>query len=161
MIVLCRTFCRGSHGYTEDTFPLLMPHVHPDHEESYLCTPVKLDDERTNFVVGFRPNATMHTAHHMLVYGCDEPGTEEPVWNCGEMMAKEGEEPGVAPCKSGPQIVYAWAMNAPQLDLPEGVGFRVGKGSGIKYLVLQVHYAHLDMIPASGDDSGVILGESS
>ena len=25
------------------------------------------------------------------------------------------------------QIVYAWAKNAPKLDLPEGVGFKVGK----------------------------------
>jgi hypothetical protein len=25
-------------------------------------------------VVGFKPNATKMTAHHMLVYGCEEPG---------------------------------------------------------------------------------------
>lgn len=30
--------------------------------------------------VGFEPNATMHTAHHMLLYGCSEPGTNDPVW---------------------------------------------------------------------------------
>ena len=33
----------------------------------------------------------------------------------------------------------------------------MGKDSQIKYLVLQVHYAHLDMIPESGDDSGIFL----
>jgi hypothetical protein len=32
--------------------------------------------------------------------------------------------------------------------------FRVGGDSKIQYLVLQVHYAHLDMIPEEGDDSG-------
>ncbi len=32
--------------------------------------------------------------------------------------------------------------------------FRVGGDSKIQYLVLQVHYAHLDMIQESGDDSG-------
>lgn len=41
------------------------------------------------------------------------------------------------------QIIYAWARDAPKLELPEGVGFKVGKDSPIKYLVLQVHYAHI------------------
>lgn len=79
---------------------------------------------RRNFLlsldlVGFEPNATMNTAHHMLLYGCGEPGSEKPVWyvpfcvicvafrwwfnfnmfffrlllfshrNCGEMAAKD------------------------------------------------------------------------
>ena len=42
------------------------------------------------------------------------------------------------PCKTKSQIIYAWAKDAPELKLPEGVGFRVGLGSDIKYLVLQV-----------------------
>lgn len=42
------------------------------------------------------------------------------------------------------QILYAWARDAPKLDLPPGVGFKVGKDSQTKYLVLQVHYAHVD-----------------
>lgn len=32
------------------------------------------------YIVGFEPNATMNTAHHMLLYGCGEPGSEKPVW---------------------------------------------------------------------------------
>lgn len=39
------------------------------------------------------------------------------------------------------QIIYAWARDAPKLELPEGVGFKVGGDSPIQYLVLQVHYA--------------------
>ncbi|KOB78053.1 Uncharacterized protein OBRU01_03039, partial [Operophtera brumata] len=39
-----------------------------------------------------------------------------------------------------PQVVYAWARDAPSLLLPEDVGFLIGKDSPIKYLVLQVHY---------------------
>lgn len=42
------------------------------------------------------------------------------------------------------KILYAWARDAPRLDLPSGVGFKVGKNSQTKYLVLQVHYAHVD-----------------
>jgi len=31
-------------------------------------------------IVGFNPNATMNTAHHMLLYGCGEPGTTKTTW---------------------------------------------------------------------------------
>ena len=49
----------------------------------------RLDTDDTYFITGFRPNATMMTAHHMLVFGCEEPGSSEPVWNCGEMATKQ------------------------------------------------------------------------
>jgi len=143
-------------GLEIDEFPLLMPAVKPDREETYLCTPIRLDTDLTFFIVGFKPNASMHTAHHMLIYGCEEPGSEAPVWNCGEMSVTE---PGLStsqPCMSGPQVIYAWGMDAPELQLPDDVGFRVGADSSIKYLVLQVHYAHVDKI-GSGDKSGVIV----
>lgn len=56
------------------------------------------------------------------------------------------------------QIIYAWARDAPRLDLPKDVGFKVGKNSPIKYLVLQVHYAHVDQFrDGSTDDSGVFI----
>ena len=48
-------------------------------------------------------------------------------------------------------------MDAPDLTLPDGVGFRVGEDTRIKYLVLQVHYNKLDMIPENGDSSGILL----
>lgn len=42
------------------------------------------------------------------------------------------------------KIIYAWARDAPPLKLPNGVGFKVGSDSPIKYIVLQVHYAVVD-----------------
>jgi hypothetical protein len=39
---------------SDPSFPLLMPHVHPESAESYLCTPIKLDEERTHYIRGFR-----------------------------------------------------------------------------------------------------------
>lgn len=61
------------------------------------------------------------------------------------------------PCKEGShtQIVYAWARDAPRLELPEGVGFKVGKASPIKYLVLQVHYAHIDKFKGKRHDNWI------
>ena len=113
-------------------FPLLMPKIHPQAAESYLCSPIRLNDGADAehfYVTGFEPNATQHTAHHMLIYGCEEPGSLSPVWDCGEMAASvdEAGSSGLEaspPCRSKPQIIYAWAKDAPKLELPEGVGFR-------------------------------------
>ncbi len=108
----------------EGVFPLLMPHVKPASAEEYLCTPIRVDVDTDYYVTGFRPNATQHTAHHMLVYGCEEPGAEDPLWNCGEMAAPEPGLESRQPCKTKPQIIYAWGKDAPNLELPEGVAFR-------------------------------------
>jgi hypothetical protein len=51
-----------------------MPNSHPQYAESYLCTAMKLDSSKENYIVGFEPNATSKTAHHMLLYGCKTPG---------------------------------------------------------------------------------------
>jgi len=131
--------------------------VKPDMAETYICTPIMMDTELTHYIVGFRPNATKMTAHHMLVFGCEEPGSMMPTWNCGEMTTKQ---PGLVthqPCQGESQIIYAWAMDAPKLELPDQVGFRVGADSTIQYLVLQVHYGSVDHIDPEGDDSGVFL----
>jgi len=56
-------------------------------------------------------------------------------------MHAASEEFDQAPvCQSGDNIVYAWAMDAPELRLPAGVGFKVGDDTDIQWLVLQVHY---------------------
>jgi peptidylglycine monooxygenase len=79
-----------------------------------------------NLTTASSPNASMHTAHHMLIYGCTDPGSDsESVWNCGEMMSSASDGAAAAsPCKTGSQIIYAWAKNAPRLELPDEVAFR-------------------------------------
>merc|ERR1719341_2845227 len=81
-----------------EEFPLLMPRVHPGQAESYLCTPIRVDTDVAYSITGFRPNATKMTAHHMLIYGCEEPGAESPTWNCGEMAVKEPGMGSAQPC---------------------------------------------------------------
>ena len=68
------------------------------------------------------------------------------------MTAKQEDlNSSLSPCGSGSQVVYAWALNAPELILPDGVGFRVGgPDSDIDWLVLQVHYASISRIPEEG-----------
>lgn len=51
------------------------------------------------------------------------------------------------------RIIYAWAKNAAPTVLPKDVGFRIGPESNIKFMVLQVHYAH-PMPEGTEDESG-------
>ncbi|KAI9557290.1 hypothetical protein GHT06_017115 [Daphnia sinensis] len=141
-----------------ETFDLLMPNVLPKKAETYFCTPIRIDSDTDYYIVGFVPNATMETAHHMLLYGCEEPGSDEEVWNCGEMAVKDPSLRSAEPCKKGSQVIYAWAHDAPSLQLPPGVGFHVGGRSKIQYITLQVHYASVDrFVGGVRDDSGVFL----
>jgi len=129
-----------------------MPGVQPHSKDLYLCRSLKLNLDRDNYIVKFTPHASMHTAHHILLYGCLAPGNDEEVWNCGEMTGHDDDEYKVGPvCASGSQIIYAWAHDAPELKLPEGVGFKVGGETPIMYLVVQAHYMHpLDAPDYSG-----------
>ncbi|XP_046662518.1 peptidylglycine alpha-hydroxylating monooxygenase-like [Homalodisca vitripennis] len=148
------------YGFKVDRYGLLMPNVRPNVPELYLCTPIRINFTTNYYIVGFEPNATMNTAHHMLLYGCTKPGSNKPVWNCGEMASTSEQESyeTASVCESGSTILYAWARDAPKLELPQDVGFKVGGRSPIQYLVLQVHYATIDKFKdGSTDDSGVFL----
>lgn len=110
----------------------------------------------------------MKKVHHMIVFGCKLPGkivrdTPRYAWNCGEMSSGDNQpnntyEHGSA-CGSGySSIIFAWALDAPPIELPKGVGFQVGGDSNIDYLVLQVHYGHTHLFrhnPKIRDKSGI------
>ncbi|KAH9496449.1 hypothetical protein Btru_010858 [Bulinus truncatus] len=60
----------------------------------------------------------------------------------------------------GNNIIYAWAMDAPSLTLPEGVSFDVGQNTPIKYVVVQVHYKNVDQFKPPNnhkDSSGLTI----
>ncbi|XP_015915160.1 peptidylglycine alpha-hydroxylating monooxygenase [Parasteatoda tepidariorum] len=143
--------------------PLLMPDVQPVVKETYLCTAFRMPQTDFKYIVEFTPNASMHVAHHILIYGCEIPGrwerdTPRLVWECGEMSGSKNSYIQGPTCNTGSQIIYAWAKDAPPLSLPDGVAFKVGRNTGINFLVLQVHYAHVEKFIMGGkDNSGIIL----
>ncbi|KAE8635697.1 hypothetical protein XENTR_v10002709 [Xenopus tropicalis] len=116
----------GSSDYTLD---IRMPGVTPTESDTYLCKSYRLPVDDEAYVVDFRPHASMDTAHHMLLFGCNMPSSTDDYWDCS-----------AGTCTDKSSIMYAWAKNAPPTKLPEGVGFRVGGKSGNRYFVLQVHY---------------------
>ncbi|CAD5125675.1 DgyrCDS13877 [Dimorphilus gyrociliatus] len=143
-------------------FDVRMPNVKPQERDTYLCKQIKMG-ELTEYITKFRPHAKAATAHHMLLYSCIEPGSDEEVWDCGEMMQRKSTHYNKAPvCQSGSKIIYAWAMNAGDLKLPNDVSFAVGGNTESKYLVLQVHYKSVEKFLSGkyGDNSGIIIEAS-
>lgn len=152
--------CLISDVYSEvKKFPLLMPDVYPERDEFYVCTPVRIVDGKSFYIVGFEPNATMNVAHHMLLFGCKIPGTTDTFWDCGEMATSSGGNDNLKkanPCSESSHVLYAWARNAKSLELPQDVGFQVGQGTEIQYLVLQIHYSK-KFPKGKTDNSGLYL----
>ncbi|XP_012944541.1 probable peptidylglycine alpha-hydroxylating monooxygenase 1 [Aplysia californica] len=145
---------------TTETIDMLMPNVKPQTPDTYLCQSFKIEDAH-RYITGFIPNADAKIAHHILLYGCTEPGAEPgEVWNCGEMVSTNSDYNKGQVCNEGSNILYAWAMDAPRLTLPPDVGFDVGQDTDIKYLVVQVHYKNVTkfLAPQNGEDnSGLSL----
>ncbi|XP_013870563.1 peptidyl-glycine alpha-amidating monooxygenase A [Austrofundulus limnaeus] len=110
---------------------LRMPGVIPTESDTYLCMAFPVPTNRDSYIVDFIPHASMDTVHHMLLFGCMNPVSTSSFWDCGSVQGT---------CKDEASIMYAWARNAPPTKLPKGVGFRVGKNSGMSHFVLQIHY---------------------
>lgn len=144
---------------TTFSFQFLMPDVQPKKPDTYLCHGIDAGEEDV-FITAFSPRANKDVAHHILLYGCEEPGSTSSVWNCGEMAKSDSKYDSANVCARGSQILYAWAMDAPNLHLPKDVAFKVGGNTGVKTLVLQVHYKNVSSFvePENATDaSGLIL----
>nr|XP_042696350.1 peptidyl-glycine alpha-amidating monooxygenase isoform X6 [Chrysemys picta bellii] len=134
-------------GLTDFALDIRMPGVTPKQSDTYLCMSLRLPVDEEAYVVDFRPQASMDTVHHMLLFGCNVPSSTENYWDCDEGI-----------CTDKSNILYAWARNAPPTRLPKGVGFKVGGETGSKYFVLQVHYGDVSAFRDKHKDcSGVTL----
>ncbi|XP_064620124.1 peptidyl-glycine alpha-amidating monooxygenase B-like isoform X2 [Lineus longissimus] len=135
-------------GVKDDThttkIQMRMPATHPDSDDSYLCTSVQLPSaQKKQYIIQYKPSADDKTVHHMLLFGCSKPESMEKKWNCR------------GACTGKSVIMYAWPKHAPNLILPDGVGFAVGGDTNVDYLVLQIHYAFKFKAEQKADISGM------
>lgn len=84
--------------------------------------------------------AKAEVAHHIFAFGCEKPATESKSWNCENIV-----------CQGSKTILYAWGRNAPSLELPDNVAFKVGPKTPYKYIVVNIHY----LIKVQNDQSGL------
>lgn len=126
---------RGEDFYRQD---LTLDGVVPELDDQYFCTAIQMPYQET-YITNFIPKVVTANAHHVVVFGCKEPSIEgdqdgiAKTWDCGRMFGT---------CASNPVILYSWAKDAPPMNLPDGVGFRVGGNTDTGFLVLQVHFNH-------------------
>ncbi|XP_046652087.1 peptidyl-glycine alpha-amidating monooxygenase B-like isoform X2 [Daphnia pulicaria] len=129
---------------------LRMPGIIPQKNDDYLCTAFDARDEQL-YITQYKIEGSAERAHHMLLYGCSDVPSTEMSWDCGHH--------GV--CSGSSSIMFAWAKNAPPTSLPPSVGFRFGgTQTSVKYLVLQIHYAHT-LPPGEKDYSGMDIDVTS
>ncbi|XP_052796467.1 peptidylglycine alpha-hydroxylating monooxygenase-like [Mya arenaria] len=129
-----------------------MPNVVAPKEDALMCHASELEPEEA-YIVAFKPHASRDVAHHMMVYGCGQPGSNQSSWACGEMDDTSDR----SVCGDGErQILWAWAMDAEGKAFPPDVGFRVGGDTGINHVVIQIHYTHASK-PNETDTSGVTI----
>jgi len=114
----------------------------PQQDDDYVSIAVKA---KPGYIVKFEPSASADRIHHILLYGCTTPAYEKEFW------------PGGETCRGPAHILYAWARNAPSLELPEDVAFPIGNpGDSVQYIVMQIHYAR-PFVGKVRDFSGVRL----
>ncbi|XP_068609284.1 peptidyl-glycine alpha-amidating monooxygenase B [Brachionichthys hirsutus] len=139
-----------SHNFSLD---IRMPSVVPTSSDTYLCTAAPVPTSRDAYIVDFIPRANMETVHHMILFGCKTPVFTSGYWDCGSVHGT---------CEGESSIMYAWARNAPPTKLPRDVGFKVGRNSGMTYLVLQIHYGDFRAFrDHHGDCSGLTVRMTS
>ena len=110
--------------------------------DTYTYTSVAMPDG-DHYIHRFEPRASAKVVHHMLLFGCS--GDASPTLRTregGMFSADGGGQPRGAVCAgSDPEpFIFGWGKDAPDLHLPDGIGFRVGGDFGFKTLVLETHY---------------------
>ena len=141
-----------------------MPEIRPTRNETYLCTGVEIGPDRTYWLTGFKPVGRPGSLHHIIVAACSEkpPATTHNVWNCGaggNPVLQPGYDSFVT-CSDGDlftNTLYLWSRGGQPYQLPGDVGLPIGGDTKHQYLVLQLHYLNVDLLPTSGDTSGVDL----
>eukprot|EP01104_Vermistella_antarctica_P018435 TRINITY_DN6824_c0_g1_i1.p1 TRINITY_DN6824_c0_g1~~TRINITY_DN6824_c0_g1_i1.p1 ORF type:complete len:1026 (+),score=195.67 TRINITY_DN6824_c0_g1_i1:129-3206(+) len=110
---------------------------------AYLCKGFEFDPDRTMHIVEIEAIVDqVDVVHHMILY------------------AIPYQAEGVSPCLSMPNSaypLYAWAVGGEKLTIPREAGILVGKGTDVRYAVLQIHYDNGAEDPNIIDSSGVTM----
>jgi len=140
LCVVCHVGLTTGHQDGDYTLDIMMDHAVAHQPDDLVCTARKLE-QGESYIIKLSPHADKSTAHHMMLFGCKLPANQNftKPWSCDGYNDMDSP---VSVCRGGSRkILFAWALNAPEKSLPDGVGLRVGGDTGIQYLVTQLHYA--------------------
>ena len=128
--------------------------------DTYTYASVAMPDA-DHYIHRFEPRASAKVVHHMLLFGCS--GAASPTLRAregGMFSAGGGGQPRSVVCAGDDSepVIFSWGKDAPDLHLPDGIGFHVGGGDGFRTLVLETHYLETFAGPAgSAATSGVTV----
>jgi peptidylglycine monooxygenase len=106
-----------------------------------MCKSYKIE-ENQSYITSIEPLTDMNIAHHMFAYGCERPAINtNTAWMCRDV------------CDGEKSILFAWGRNAPSLNLPQDVAFKIGSDTKIRYIVINIHY----LAKVNNDQSGLSL----
>eukprot|EP00656_Telonema_subtile_P029061 TRINITY_DN3196_c0_g1_i8.p1 TRINITY_DN3196_c0_g1~~TRINITY_DN3196_c0_g1_i8.p1 ORF type:complete len:625 (-),score=27.94 TRINITY_DN3196_c0_g1_i8:31-1905(-) len=96
-------------------------------------------------IIGFEFEPDSHASvHHVLVFGCQSRShpRRTPQYECFE------------PCPSGRErLMWGWALNGSNFQMPDGIGFSVGPGTHFQSISLQLHF----LKPSATPDYSALL----
>ena len=113
----------GQCGGTNQKVQITVPGVTTE-EEEYVCYYWKPTIDKLQYITSFSIHPDSSKIHHFIVFICQEDFKANRL----EHSCHEG-------CM---KIIYAWALNAPKLQLPTDVGFKLDGSK--EHLMLQLHY---------------------
>ncbi|XP_065910976.1 peptidyl-glycine alpha-amidating monooxygenase A-like isoform X3 [Dysidea avara] len=113
----------------------------------YRCVAAQVPAE-AKYLVRFEPRVNTTSVHHMLLFGCHVPFATNQTWDC-KAMSK------LCSGSFAAHILFGWGRNASGIQLPEGVGFKVGASTDISWFVLQLHYS--SQPPSTQPSPGLIV----
>eukprot|EP01125_Pyxidicula_operculata_P003240 TRINITY_DN1373_c0_g1_i2.p1 TRINITY_DN1373_c0_g1~~TRINITY_DN1373_c0_g1_i2.p1 ORF type:complete len:947 (+),score=217.37 TRINITY_DN1373_c0_g1_i2:202-2841(+) len=111
---------------------------------AYACLIFDLNMNETYQIIEYEYIIDNLAVHHMILYSSPRP-SDGKYFSCIDM-----------PDSSYPIAFYAPSKN-PNYVFPYEAGFAIGKDTGFKYLVLQVHYENTNLDPKLFDSSGFRL----
>lgn len=117
----------------DDTFDVSVMYpafVKRTHSDEYHCASFPAPKDPSH-AVAFAPIEQQPFMHHLLLFACERPTRPAGEW--WDCLA----EPQ---CDGDPILLYAWALQAPALTLPKGIGFVTGGASAATHFVVQIHF---------------------
>lgn len=138
---------------------LRMNSVIPNQFTTYICQSFALPAVADGSIVRFDPiidtGISSSMAHHMLVHACEDNGPNSYVQQF--QQAGECGSPVGNPFSGCKMIAFIWAVGTSALELPAGVGFRIGNATSysISHLVIEFHYTNPSGLFGVSDKSGV------
>ena len=88
--------------------------VRPYQDDDYICQTHRLADPAA-YVTGFTPVLNQSRVHHVIIYACSN-ANQGIQRNCQSPCLFDHRQPN-----GGARILYAWANQAPELQLPNGI----------------------------------------